>query len=44
MTSYHKQLSTELDKYKDCDPERLSEVREWHFTVARDDVINVLLL
>lgn len=28
MTSRHKQLSTELDKYKDCDPERLKEVRE----------------
>ena len=28
MTLHHKQLSNELDKYKDCDPERLSEVRE----------------
>ena len=29
MTSRHKQLSTELDKYKDCDPERVNEVREY---------------
>ena len=28
MTSRHKQLSSELDKYKDCDPERLKEVRK----------------
>ena len=24
--SHHKKLSIELDKYKDCDPERLNEV------------------
>lgn len=27
-TTRHKQLSSELDKYKDSDPERLKEVRE----------------
>ena len=28
ITTRHKQLSSELDKYKDSDPERLKEVRE----------------
>ena len=28
MTEHHKQLVAELDKYKDCDPERLNEVCE----------------
>ena len=33
MTSRRKQLSTELDKYKDCDPERVNEVREYIYLV-----------
>ena len=43
MTSHHKQLSSELDRYKDCDPERLNEVRECDFFLLRM-IFNVSLL
>jgi len=39
VTSRQRQLSAELEKYKNCDPERLKEIRELIMCCQLDHLI-----